>query len=88
MKLEMFSVFDAATGVYGHPIFQVSTAQAIRSFEGAARDPSTQINKFSKDFSLFHIGTYDDSKALVENVIPPRHIASAHEFLRVAEVAQ
>lgn len=89
MKLEVFTLFDAATKLYGHPFYSVSAGDACRSFQAACADPNSKLSKFPKDFALFHIATYDDASAQFDPVIPPRHLMSAHECVRsVSEVNQ
>lgn len=81
MKLLVFAVYDGATAIYGHPHFMVTAAAAIRSFEAALSDPKSDMAKFAKDYSLFQLGSYDDSSGVFENLISPFRLVSAHELL-------
>lgn len=62
MKLNMYSIFDTASGVYERPFCFQSDGQASRAFSDIANDPEHPIGKHPEDYSLVRIGTYDDNK--------------------------
>lgn len=69
MKLKLFVVYDAKTESYGVPFFRDFTANAIREWQEVASnksDKNNQIAKFPSDFTLFEIGSYEQSTGLVE----------------------
>lgn len=66
MVLQIFSVFDSKVGAYLPPIFMRSRGEALRMFEAAVRDGNHDFAKFSSDYTLFHLGSFDDSTGLVE----------------------
>lgn len=68
MKLQIFSVFDAKTGIFAQPNFMVNKATALRSWSTAATDPSTAISKHPGDYHLFHIGEFDDDSGQFTNL--------------------
>lgn len=82
-KLEMYSVKDTKSQLFGMPHFQQSDGVAIRSFSTACEDQNTDLNKYPSDFSLYHVGSYDISTG---NVSPasPRQICNASEFVTKA----
>ncbi len=63
MITKAFAVFDVKAGNYGSPIFCLSEGIALRSFVDVTNDGQSAINKHPADYSLFEIGSYDDSSA-------------------------
>lgn len=59
MNKNIYSIYDTKMGVYNTPFFAMNNATAIRTFNDAANDGQTNINKHPEDFALFHLGTYD-----------------------------
>lgn len=63
MIREIVAVYDSAAEVYGSPVFVGSVGLAIRSFgdevNRAAED--NQMHRHPGDFSLYHLGSFDDS---------------------------
>ncbi len=62
MRLNVYSIFDVAAGVYGRPIFVGSDAEALRLFGDIALDAEHSVGKHPEDYSIARIGTYDDNK--------------------------
>ncbi len=63
MRMNVYSIFDSATGAYMRPFFLMADPQALRSFTELATDRKHDIGKHPEDYSLVRIGTFDDSKA-------------------------
>ncbi len=63
MKLNIYTIFDNASGAYMRPFFLHSDGQAVRSFKDIASDAEHEVGKHPEDYSLHRIGVYDDSKA-------------------------
>ncbi len=61
MKLNMYSIFDQATGLYSRPFFTQSDGEAIRSFSDIAVDADHPIGKHPGDYTLFRLGIFDDT---------------------------
>lgn len=73
MVLKVFSVFDAKLASFGRPWYELTEASAIRVFTDAVNDDSNQNNQWFKhpeDFSLFHIGEFNDETGNVEPCLP------------------
>ncbi|WNK12454.1 MAG: nonstructural protein [Microvirus sp.] len=60
MITNVYSVFDIKAASYAQPFFSQSHATAIRAFSGAVNDPGTMLNRHPEDFTLNHIGEFDD----------------------------
>lgn len=85
MQIEIYTVFDSAAKAFLQPFFARSKGEAIRSFTDVVNTNDHQFNKHVHDYSLFHIGSYDDGSAIVTPVGPAR-IVTAIEVLAVDDV--
>lgn len=65
MILNMYSIFDVASGAYMRPFFLLADAQAVRSFSEIVGDPEHEVGKHPEDYSLVRIGTFDDQQARI-----------------------
>ena len=73
MILNAFVVFDSKANIFQGPYFARSVAAMIRDFSHvAAMDTASVFHKFGGDFSLFEVGTFDDSTGKFFNL--PSHI--------------
>lgn len=80
MKTEAYSIYDSKSKTYTPPFFMRQRGEAIRAFTQTANDPSSNINKFPEDYSLFHIGFYDDNTGKLE-YCNPDNIGLATQFI-------
>ncbi len=80
MKLNAYSIFDIASGVYNRPIFAQRDAQAIRMFGDETIRAESEINNHPEDYSLHKIGSYDDNKGKLEGH-PPECLTTALEMV-------
>lgn len=62
MKMNVYTIFDMASGSYMRPFFMVSDGQAVRAFTDIATDADHEIGKHPEDYSLYRIGIFDDNK--------------------------
>jgi len=66
MKHYIFAIYDAKAEAFITPFFLPTRAMAVRSFETAVNDPNSMICKYALDYSLFELGTFDDTNGRVE----------------------
>nr|QJB20794.1 MAG: nonstructural protein [Microvirus sp.] len=64
--LSVFSVFDVKVGSYSPPFFMAHKGLAIRAFTDLVNDGSSSISKYSSDFILFEIGSFDEHSGCVK----------------------
>lgn len=74
------AVYDEKAQLYNSMFFPKNIGTAIRGFGDACRDPKTVLHAHPEDYSLYHIGHFDDESGQVQNVIPPVFLARATEF--------
>lgn len=80
MILKIFSVYDCKVEAYMSPFFMQSRGQAIRAFGDTVKDTSSQFSKHPADFTLFELGTYDDSSASFDLHVTPINLGVAIEL--------
>lgn len=81
--MELFSVFDSKTGIYGEPLPCVNHLDALREFSQAFGRPDAPLkNKFfinAEDFSLFKVGSYDKRTGEITSH-RPTHVVNFHDL--------
>lgn len=82
MMMRIFSVYDSKANAYGSPFFMPNQAMALRSFAAAALDKNSGIGQFPTDFTLFEIGTFDDSGGLIQPIEPFINHGLAASFIK------
>ncbi len=65
MKHEMFSVFDVKAQAYLPPFVLPSEGMAVRIFGDCVNSSDHQFGKHPGDYTLFRIGSFDDSVCVV-----------------------
>ncbi len=63
MRMNIYTIFDSAAGVYMRPFFCGADAQAERMFSDIAIDAEHEVGKHPEDYSLCRIGRYNDANA-------------------------
>lgn len=87
MKLLVFAVHDRVVESFGSPFTASTVAEAQRMFLGAASDPNTYLAKNPKDFSLYHIGTFNNSGGELAALSPVVFICGLDETVnKVREI--
>lgn len=61
MIQQLFSVYDSKAKAFLTPFCCPHIDVALRVFENAANTPEHQLCTFAEDFTLFHLGTWDDN---------------------------
>lgn len=81
MMTMCFSVFDTKAAVFGTPFFMPREAMAIRSFEDLTNDGKSLVFNHPEDFSLYHVGDFDDDSGEMVPV-KPRNLVTAASLLK------
>lgn len=81
MMTEMFTVFDSAADAFLEPFFAPTVEVAIRMFRTLVNREDHQFHVYPEDYTLFHIGTFDGSRGLVDSLATPHSIGLAQTFL-------
>lgn len=73
MIINVYSVFDSKLATFGRPWYELTDSAAIRAFSDAVMDgsnPNNQFHKHPEDFSLYSLGSFDDSIGFFDLVKP------------------
>lgn len=65
MLVQVYAIYDSKSKTFGQPFFSNTNGTAQRDFTNLVNDRQTQVNKYPDDFTLHHIGEYDDALGLV-----------------------
>ncbi len=65
MKHKMFSVFDEMARCYLPPFCLPETGMAVRIFSDCVNSNDHQFGKHPGDYTLFELGSFDDSVCVV-----------------------
>lgn len=78
MKINIYAVYDAKAEAFGKPIFFNKHGLAKRSFYEAVQHPESEFQKYPHDYSIFHIGEYNEDTAEL-SAVPPKQLYTAIE---------
>lgn len=82
MKLLMFVIYDSKVDAYLHPMFFRSVGEAMRAFGDSANDQSTQFAKHPADFTLFHIGDFEEKSGTLIQMEAKANLGTALQLQR------
>lgn len=60
MKHIIVAIFDSKAESYGLPHVVRTAEMGMRNFEAAVRHEGSDFNRFPDDYTLHHLGTFDD----------------------------
>lgn len=80
MNLHVFAVYDSKLKAFMLPFFLQNTALAIRAFKTGANDSASQLCGHPEDFSLHHLGSFDDETAHFKLFDAPANLGLAANF--------
>ena len=83
MILQVFTIYDSKVEVYMKPFYALTKREAIRMFADGIKDTkeSSMIAKHPEDYTLFHIGDFDDSTAQFSSLVTPHSLGVGTEHL-------
>lgn len=61
MIQRVFTIYDSKSEAYLQPFFMLTDGQARRAIEDCVNDPGHQFGRHPEDYTLFFLGTWDDS---------------------------
>lgn len=70
MKLRIYSIYDSKAEAYMNPFFMRNDGEALRGFMDGIENSDTPFHKWPQDYTLFHVGHWDDESGLIENTTP------------------
>ncbi|AXL14583.1 nonstructural protein [Microviridae sp.] len=82
MKTELYTIYDSVAQVHNKPFHQTNRNVAIRTTADLTNDPTTEVSKNPEHYSLFYLGTYDDTNASLELAEPMEHVLNCTELVQ------
>lgn len=83
MLINMYVIHDKLSGVYNKPFYLQNDQVAQRSAKQLLSDPNSEISRSPEDYTLFKIGTFDDTSATIEMQKEPIAVVKFHELQAV-----
>lgn len=74
--LKMFTVYDSKAETYLRPFSMRSTGEAIRGFITTLNDGQSEFSLYPADFTLFEIGTFDESTCKITILTTPENLGN------------
>lgn len=82
MIYEVLSVYDSKAKVFMKPFFNTNLAVGVRLFADVANDPDQPMCRNAEDYTLFHLGSWDDNKGTYEQFATAVNLGLAQYFKR------
>lgn len=71
METNVYSIYDSAAKAYTQPFFCQNNGIALRLFsDNINSKDDNNLSRHSSQFTLFHIGKWDDNKGVIEPKTP------------------
>lgn len=83
MKYGIYSIRDAAAGVFTAPTIDLTDESATRSFSQAVNNVGSMMNFVPSDFSLYRIGSLDVESGQIEPITPPSMLVCGDRLVKV-----
>lgn len=84
MIYDVLAVYDKKAKAFFPPFFSSNVAVGVRMVASAVNDPTHQLSKYSADFSVYHLGMFNDEHA--EFTLFPEKVVYAECVQLKAEV--
>lgn len=79
---KVFSIYDSKAKAWLQPFFATNAAVAVRMFERAVNDTSSDFNRFAGDYTLFEVGSWSEDDGVLLETSPKVSLGVAVEFLK------
>ena len=83
MRYGIYSIRDAAAGVFTAPTIDLTDESAIRGFSQAVNNAGSLMNFCPSDFALYRIGTLNVEDGTIDPVSPPSMLVSGDRLVKV-----
>ena len=84
MISKIFVIYDCKAEAYLQPFFMKSKGEAIRAITACVEDAQHNFCKYAEDFTLFEVGTFDDSDACFSLYDAKQSLGCLLEFKKVS----
>jgi len=76
----IYSLYDDKAKCYANIFTSANDFTALRSLAAAAQDTSSEIFRFPTDFTLYQLGTWDDSNGTITSNPEAINLGKASQF--------
>lgn len=88
MILKVFGIFDSKVSAWLPPFMMKHVGDAERAIVSHVNDPQHNFSKYADDFTLFELGSWDDSNAKYSLHSTPHSIGLLLQYKREASKPQ
>jgi len=81
MLQQIFTIYDSKIEAYLQPFFMPTKGAAIRAVTDTLASPDHIFAKHPEDYTLFHLGSYEDGKSTFEIRGTPQSLAVLSELV-------
>lgn len=82
MKINMYAIKDRQLDAFMLPFPAQTNGAAIRSFGNHTKEEGHPVAQHPDDYSLYHLGDYDDQVGKMTSLETPVKIAEASDFTK------
>lgn len=82
MKYGIYSIRDAAAGVFTAPTIDLTDESAIRGFSQAVNNAGSVMNFCPSDFALYRIGTLEVEAGTIDPSNPPTMLVAGDRLVK------
>lgn len=75
--MKLYSIFDSRAEKWSAPMALDNVASAFRGFDQAVNDPSTDLNRYAEDYTLFELAEFDEVDGVLKPYESPISVAKA-----------
>jgi len=81
MVKKLYAIYDSKSSVHLPPWLAHNDGDAMRQCMAMLEKEDNMISRFSADYNLVNLGSYDDVKGLIEGLNVPKMITNISELL-------
>lgn len=82
MLLKAYSIYDVKALQYHSPWFQHTDGLAVRALMDIVNEPGNNISRHPRDYTLYEVGTWDDTAGVFTPLTPARFVSDAVSLVR------
>ncbi len=82
MIMKVFAVYDTQAKIFSSPSFMLSIGTAKRGFMDQANDKTKLVGQHPEDYTLFHLGEYNDETGTFKNNKTPDNLGVAITYVQ------
>lgn len=82
---QICAIRDAKAEYWMEPLYFQAVGQALRAFEDAINKDGTELNAHPEDYTMFHLGTFDETTGEITTLEQPYQLEVGVNVVRVPE---